>query len=69
MRLTPEQIERQDRLIKAFVSLSLLDTQNPIKTNGTGPTHAPIVIYEDTPCLDEDVIQVKDHATGNNKSI
>lgn len=68
MKLTPEQLDRQDRIIKAFVALSLLDAQNPIKTNGKGPTHAPIVIYEDTPSLDYDILQVKD-ATGKHKSI
>lgn len=68
MKLTPEQLDRQDRIIKAFVALSLLDAQNPIKKNGKGPTHAPIVIYEDTPSLDYDILQVKD-ATGKHKSI
>lgn len=62
MRLTPEELDRQERLIKAFVAISLLDAQNPIKTNGKGPTHAPAMVYEDTPSLDDDVIQFK----GNN---
>lgn len=69
MRLTQDQLDRQDRLIKAFVALSLLDVQNPIKTNGKGPAHAPIMVYEDTPSLDDDTLQVKDHATGKYKSI
>lgn len=68
MKLTPEQLDRQDRIIKAFVSLSLLDAQNPIKTNGKGPTHAPIIVYEDTPSLDDEILEVKD-ATGKYKSI
>ena len=68
MRLTPEELDRQDRIIKAFVALSLLDAQNPIKTNGKGPVHAPIMVYEDTPSLDDEILEVKD-ATGKYKSI
>ena len=40
-----------------FVMSLLVDRQNPIKTNGNGPKHAPIVIWEDCHTnLDYDVL-------------
>ena len=37
-----------DMIALMFVRALLIDRQNPIKTNGNGPRHAPVVIWEDT---------------------
>lgn len=54
-----------DLLCIMFVRALLIDSRNPSKPNKTGPTHAPVAIYEDLVVnLDDDILK----ANYDNKS-
>lgn len=55
-RLTAEQVEQCERIIKAFVSALILDT-DPIENEAHKCSPCPIPIWEDNYSLDNDSLK------------